>query len=100
MAVETSRGVSPQVDGVNHLLPWTVMTGGAGTGTVSWYIMFGAINFGPGRYDMTVAAGLPWRSKRKIAGGQLYGMRVPGMECVKSPAMAVGAVAKAGLADG
>ena len=56
MTRQTVGWVGGQRDGVNHLLPRAVMTGGTGTGPVGDNIML-RVNFGPVRHGMTAAAG-------------------------------------------
>ena len=47
MAVQTIGGIRTKTYRIYDFLSSTVMTGGAGTGTVRVYIMFGSLNFNP-----------------------------------------------------
>jgi len=77
MTVQTVGRVGAQGDGIDHLLPRTIMTGFTGTGPVGGYIMFSAINLGPVRHDMTVTAGC---AVRQVTGTQRNSMAMVVMD--------------------
>ena len=88
--------VGAQGEGVDHLLPRAVVTGGTGAGAVGVDIVLG-VDFRPVRHGMAAAAGCP---AGQVTGAQGHGMPVVGMQRVKGPGMAGRTVARRRLADG
>jgi hypothetical protein len=93
MASQAIGGIGPKSYCINHLLSRTVMTGGAGTGTVGGNIMFGSLNFRPVRHNMTAGAERARRIIGKVTGTYCHCMCMSGMDGLPGGAMAGGAVA-------
>jgi len=68
MTVKTVSRVGTQGDSINHFLPWAVVAGGAGAGAVGGNVVLYALDLGPGRNHVTVAAGRSRGVKGEIAG--------------------------------
>ena len=93
MTRQTVGRVGRQRDGVDHLLPRAVVTGGAGAGPD----IVLRIDFRPVRHGMTASARC---TTGQVCGSQCNGMPMVCMQCFPAAAMAGGTVAKPGLADG
>ena len=72
MAVQTVGRVGAQRDGVNHLLPQAVMTGGAGSGPVGVNIVLDGFDFFPVRHNMTDIAEQARGIKGEIIGTDFH----------------------------
>ena len=73
MAVQAMGRVGSRGDSGNHFRPRTVMTGGAGTGTVGGNIVLSSFDLGPVRHDVADAAELA-RIVGEVSGADFYRM--------------------------
>ena len=83
MAVQTIGRIRTKTYRIYDFLTSTVVTGGAGTGTVRGYIMFGSFNFSPARNDMTTGTERTRRIIGKVTGSHLYRVGMSGMNSSK-----------------
>ena len=92
MTVKTVSRVGTQGDRIDHFLPRAVVAGRTGTGTVGGNVVLCALDLGPGRNHVTVAAGRSRGVKREIARAFCNGMDMSRMGGVKSIGMTAQAV--------